>query len=358
MNIKIEKEALSYLVKTIDDDYYSSLADQLFNEYCEFDEKAKRDLAKKYFKNNKLDFASLIKYSLLEKDEYGFFDSYLSKYFEEVNCLNIDKFINNPYYQFLANLDLKEQLENDGYIPYEIFQDNDKKVNSAENYQDFTSFGYFEEEFTFQRIIRNNATWMSLIPHEINSMEEPIKQAKGNVLTYGLGLGYFAYMCAIKDEVTTVTIIESDQYVIDFFKSSILPFIKEKDKFNIIKEDAFKFDPSNKNFDYIFVDIYHGEYDGLISMINFSKVNFGSIKPTYWIEKSILVYLRRHVIASLNEIFIETSFQDNGNDFSAMLIKQIKRYIRNNYLLITKKDLIKILSDEYLLKLTSKLIIK
>ena len=54
-------------------------------------------------------------------------------------------------------------------------------------------------------------------------MKLPVERAKGKVLTFGLGLGYFAYMCSLKEEVESVTVVEKDKSVIKLFNEIILP---------------------------------------------------------------------------------------------------------------------------------------
>ena len=80
--------------------------------------------------------------------------------------------------------------------------------------EEVTSLGYFEHDYSYISLTQNKVIWMSLSPYEIETMKEDILNAKGNVLTYGLGIGYFAYMCSLKDEVETVTIVEKDKNII------------------------------------------------------------------------------------------------------------------------------------------------
>ena len=124
-------------------------------------------------------------------------------------------------------------------------------------------------------------------------MKEDILNAKGNVLTYGLGIGYFAYMCSLKDEVETVTIVEKDKNIISFFKKHILNKFSHKEKIIIIEEDAFKFKKESL-YDYIFIDIYRNEDDGLKLYLDFKKQD----KENYhfWIENSFVVMLRRYLL--------------------------------------------------------------
>ena len=59
---------------------------------------------------------------------------------------------------------------------------------------------------------------MLITPNEIETMKKSISEATGNVLTYGLGLGYYAYMVSMKENVESVTIVEKDKEIIDLFK--------------------------------------------------------------------------------------------------------------------------------------------
>lgn len=136
---------------------------------------------------------------------------------------------------------------------------------------------------------------MSVTPNEINTMKEPILKAHGKVLTFGLGLGYFAYMVSVKENVESVTIIEKDASVISLFRKCILPQFKYKEKIKIIESDAFEFLNKLKNgeYDFAFVDIYHDVGDGKEVYLKFKEKEtlFSETEFTYWIEKSIKLYL-------------------------------------------------------------------
>ena len=74
---------------------------------------------------------------------------------------------------------------------------------------------------------------MSVTPNEVYTVQPAIDNAKGKVLTLGCGMGYFAYMASLKEEVESITIIELEQDVIDLFENSILPQFENKDKIYI-----------------------------------------------------------------------------------------------------------------------------
>ena len=90
---------------------------------------------------------------------------------------------------------------------------------------------------------------MLITPNEINTMQPVIDNVSGNVVTFGLGLGYFAYMCSIKNNVNGITIVEKDKNVIELFEKYILPQFEYKDKIKIVNSDAFDFASNMSGFD-------------------------------------------------------------------------------------------------------------
>mgnify|MGYP004628899591 FL=1 len=131
---------------------------------------------------------------------------------------------------------------------------------------------------------------MLITPNEIETMSESISEAYGNVLTYGLGLGYYQYMISNKDNVKSITIIEKDQNIIDLFTKYILPQYKYKNKIKIINEDALKYKYNNE-YDYVFVDIWHDPSDGIELYTKMKQLEKPNIKYSYWIEKTIKNYI-------------------------------------------------------------------
>ena len=142
----------------------------------------------------------------------------IDMYFDKmVHKLEVKDYIRNPYYENIPFNNKKIdswQIKEGKYKPYELFVFDDFKY---ENDLVIPQVGYFNEPFYYLAVYDNNRLWMSITPNEINTMKQPINNAKGNVLTFGLGLGYFAYMCSLKDDVKSVTIVEKDERVIKLF---------------------------------------------------------------------------------------------------------------------------------------------
>ena len=212
-----------------------------------------------------------------------------------LKCLDKSAYQNDEYYKHISFDNAKRgqwELKKDSYMPYEIFVQDDFVYDSEKV---LPQLGYFQEEFEYPAVYQDGVLWMSVTPNEINTMKEPIERAKGKVLTFGLGLGYFAYMCSIKDDVESVTVVEKDRDVIELFKQVILPKFSQKTKIRIINDDAYSCLDALKDgqYDYAFVDIYHDAGDGGEVYKKFCKQQgrFSHTKFDYWIEKTIKYYL-------------------------------------------------------------------
>lgn len=221
-----------------------------------------------------------------------FVDEYVLKMF---TVLDTKKFCKNSYYKNIKFDNIYTQnwcFEHKIYEPYELFVQNDFIYDNGKV---IPNLGFFETEFKYPAVSQNGRVWMSVTPNEINTMHKPIKNACGNVLTFGLGLGYFAYMCSLKKQVDSVTIVETDQTVIDLFTKYILPQFEFKDKIKIINQDAYKFLKSmdDSTYDYAFVDIYHDAGDGIKVYEKFNKYmkNFIKTRFEFWIYDTIKYYL-------------------------------------------------------------------
>ena len=65
---------------------------------------------------------------------------------------------------------------------------------------------------------RGSDTWMSLMPVEVESQQTGVDCASGHVAVFGLGHGWSAALCALKDEVEAVTVVECDSALIDLHR--------------------------------------------------------------------------------------------------------------------------------------------
>ncbi len=224
---------------------------------------------------------------LLKLDNY-IVENYLKKTMIELdeNVYKSDLYYKNIKLNNVKNN--KWSLKYKSYKPYELFVYNDIVVD--EKGRMIPQIGYFKEEYEYPVICFNNREWMMITPNEIETMKKPINNAFGNVLTFGLGLGYFAYMASLKENVNSITVVEIDKDAISLFKKYILPQFEHKDKIKIICADAYTFKYDDW-YDYVFIDIWHDPSDGTVAYKYFKDKEKEGIKYDYWIEDTIKCYL-------------------------------------------------------------------
>lgn len=257
------------------------------NNYSDYITKEMIDNIKKEFGFNDLESFKIILTSLLEITDKELIHEFDKIVFE----LDKNKYEDNLYYKNISFKNIKSNkwsFRYESYKPYEAFVFNDlRKINDKL----YPCIGYFKEEYKYPAVLENNREWMLITPNEIETMEKPINEATGNVLTYGLGLGYYAYMVSMKEDVKTVTIIEKDKEIIELFNKYILPQFKYKDKIKIINMDAFEYFIKDIYYDFVFVDIWHDPSDGIDLYLKFKSLEKKNIKYSYWIEDTIKCYI-------------------------------------------------------------------
>ena len=210
--------------------------------------------------------------------------------------LSIDTYLNDPYLKAIRMPEKRHgrwRLGMSEYLPYEAFVSND--VLSSGDGRLYPQIGYFTECYRYPVVYENGREWMLITPNEIETMREPIAFSRGRVLTFGLGLGYFAFMASRKDSVQSLTVVERDQDVISLFREIILPQFPYPEKIEIICDDAFAFaerEMGKGKYDVVFCDLWHDVSDGLALYHRMKAYEKHSPESRffYWIEKTMLCY--------------------------------------------------------------------
>lgn len=267
----------------------------------------------------------------------------------------------NLYYKSIKPFKIKQlkiTLTSDDYKPYQLFLYKDVECDQKTSFREINKLAFFDKSFPFISLKEDGTTWMSITPHEINTMQDDIDEVKGNVLVLGLGLGYFPFMISHKRDVEKIIIIEKDKSIIRIFKENVLTQFEFKNKIEIIEDDAFNFLRNSANhdyFDYLYCDLYHNEIDGseIYAKIVKEERKFKHTKFLYWIEPSIICFYRRAIINLLQEELIEKEtnidytksfsfFDEIVNKFHFIL----KNEVINNY-----QDIENLLSSSSIKKL-------
>jgi len=203
------------------------------------------------------------------------------------------RWLENPYYRNIRIPDASLEGWNlawQSYQPYELFLRDDLAL--TDDLRQIPALGYFPEPFSYPSVLQDGREWMSIKPSEIESSQAAVDAASGRVVTFGLGLGYFAYMAARKPGVRSVTVVERDPSVISLFRTYILPQIPEKEKIRVVEADAFDYlehRMAAARPDFVFVDIWHDISDGapLYVKVRSYESRFPGTRFSYWIERSL-----------------------------------------------------------------------
>ena len=230
-------------------------------------------------------------------------EKYLFPYIKQIEDTRFVEL--DPYFKVLKGLSIQEKglsLTMKEVLPGELFPYSSYEVGPSPYFDERPSFAYSKKGFSYPVFSEEGRPWMSLVPHEIKTMEKAIEECEGEVLTYGLGMGYFAYRASIKENVSHVTVVESDKDVISFFKKHLLPSFPEG-KIILVEQDAISFAKNAKKgaYDFLFVDIYHDVEDGLPLYIALKQNEGAAKKSSYWIEVDLLIYFRRYLVSYLLE---------------------------------------------------------
>ena len=269
-------------------------------------------------------------------------DTTINGYFQDaVHCLETKKYRDNPYLENIKFPDTATRhwkFTHYSYRPYEAFICND--IDIDKNLREVPQIGFFRERFAYPAVEQDGREWMAVKPSEIETMRAPIEEATGRVVTFGLGLGYFAYMVSEKPDVTSLDIVERSEEAIGLFERHILPQFPNKEKIRIIRSDAFGFLNENMwqdarheasgqckrstedgqcqerqnregrntqrgtetgnrekmqgRYDYAFIDLWHDTADGLEMYLKAkrieNKLHTAGLQTNfaYWVEKSLL----------------------------------------------------------------------
>jgi len=220
---------------------------------------------------------------------------------------DIDQYLNTPYHQ---NISLASIKANDYELSQEIIPAN-KLINLSflkddpeKALNDTFILKAYNKPYNCVVLKQNDLLWMTDTPQEANTIDPYAQKAFGNVLNFGLGIGYFVYMACLNPKVKTITIIEYSKEVIDLFNKYLLPQFPQNKKITIIQGDAFHYFNQSfvEQFDYTFVDIYKSNEDGLITIAKMLDQYLPQYQQIdFWIESTCVELVR----AMMLEFFYE-----------------------------------------------------
>ena len=228
-----------------------------------------------------------------------------------IRILDAEKYRNDPYYKSIKLPDVKLgswEFKNEAYEPYRAVVCHDMIIE--DDLSEIPPLGFFTERFEFPAVLEDGNEWMTLTPVDLDTSEYAIERARGKVVTFGLGLGYFAYMASLKDEVESVTVVELSERVIELFKKYVLPQFSHPEKIRIVNRDAFEYaelDMPQEHFDFAFVDTWRDASDGAPMYERMKRLEHLSkgTEFSYWIENFLISNIRARKFVELREKYID-----------------------------------------------------
>ena len=233
-----------------------------------------------------------------------------------IRILDTERYKSDPYYKNVKIKNVKDgrwELRWESYAPYRAVICDDMVI--CDDYREYAPLGFFTEKFDFPAVLENGNEWMTLTPVDMDTCTEAIGKARGKVVTFGLGLGYFAYMASLKDDVNSVTVVELSDDVIRLFNKHILPYFPYPEKIRIVNADAFKYAESEmpkEDFDFAFVDTWRDASDGAPMYRRMKALEHLSPNTefSYWIESFLISRIRAEKYVEIREKL------DTGTDLS------------------------------------------
>ena len=156
----------------------------------------------------------------------------------------------------------------------------------------FPQIGFFDDDLRCISLLDDENIICRYDPFLVNSMILPLEEVKGKVVCMGLGIGYYAYMAHLKEEVTSVCIFEKNKAVVDMFKNNMLPKFDYPEKIKIICDDPLKVLKSDKarlHGNFIFVNYWNDINNGIKYYPKFKALekHHPHAKYHYYLEQSI-----------------------------------------------------------------------
>jgi hypothetical protein len=132
---------------------------------------------------------------------------------------------------------------------------------------------------------RGSASWMSMLPSEIESQEIGLSGAYGHTAVLGLGMGWLAANVALRPEVERVSVVERDPEIIQLAEASgVFEELPEhaRQKLSVIRADALDWVPSTP-VDSLQADIWLSlSEDGKLSAVRRMQDNVGAQRIYFW----------------------------------------------------------------------------
>ncbi|MGE5476465.1 MAG: hypothetical protein ACM3Q1_07415 [Bacteroidales bacterium] len=164
-------------------------------------------------------------------------------------------------------------------------------------------------------LMRDDMTWMSMTPLELESQEIGVRLAHGDVVIFGMGMGWAAACSALNPQVRSVTVVELDGDVLELIRQldvfAQLPPPAQA-KIRVEQGDAYRWTPPGP-VDLLMPDIWLPLVsDGRVEEVRQMQANVHARTIYFWGQE---MEIARHAVAAgraLDDAGIAATVADFG----------------------------------------------
>ena len=253
--------------------------------------------------------------------------------------ISTSDYINNEYHKHFDLSMIREKnfrLEKVRVEPDRLFLTKAIEKDPKRRLNDQMCLRALDKPYEATYLYQNDKLWMLDSPAEANTNDPAAKKAKGKVITFGLGIGYYCYMALRNPQVEKLTVIEKAPEVISLFNKYLLPQFPKTKNLEIIQGDAFDYFKEDylKEFDYIYVDIWQNNQDGLPLIEKLlQQAHPKDENLDFWIEDSCMETLWTLVYFYFFDLYHNTH-SPIAKEYQTE-VKKIKKYFESKQETIT-----------------------
>lgn len=227
--------------------------------------------------------------------------------------------------------------------PNELFSISSIQYDPKRELNDSMRLVALDESYEAAFLYQNNEVWMLDAPSEAETINPYAMKAFGNVLTFGLGIGYFPFMAMLNANVKSITVIEKSKAVIEMFNTFIKPQFPKGIVFTIIEGDAFNYfnEAEISKYDYVFVDVWQSNDDGLIQIQKLLEKYLPPYdKVDFWIETSCFEVIPSLILLYFESLSRDKTFRTDDRVYQR-IVRKIEKYFNSIDVVIDDENQLK-----------------
>jgi hypothetical protein len=246
--------------------------------------------------------------------------------------LSTQEYIKNPYTSHIRFDDLSQTVfkyTQETIYPHELFSVSSIVDDQNRELNDWMMLRAMDEAYQATFLWQNDEVWMLDAPSEMNTILPYAQKARGKVLTFGLGIGFYVYMALLNEHVESVTIVERSSEVIHLFNTVLRPQFSSDKTIHIIQGDAFDYfnEQTLNQYDSVFVDIWQSNEDGLVMIEKLLEQHLPSFDQVdFWIESSCMEILHALIFMVLKGL-LENKAYNNKDPMLNRIVGKINHYL-------------------------------